>query len=73
MMNDIQLDVLRDYRYPIYPRVVVCHKSCRRSAAVRNPYLRLLCQLYKFLARRSESKFNKVQRIRIRALDHPWG
>ncbi|CAK9097075.1 60S ribosomal protein L18 (Fragment) [Durusdinium trenchii] len=25
-----------------------------------NPYLRLLCQLYKFLARRSESKFNKV-------------
>lgn len=28
--------------------------------APRNPYLRLLCQLYKFLARRSESKFNKV-------------
>eukprot|EP00913_Durusdinium_trenchii_P011217 g10534.t1 len=32
----------------------------RRAARLRNPYLRLLCQLYKFLARRSESKFNKV-------------
>ncbi|CAK9102029.1 60S ribosomal protein L18 (Fragment) [Durusdinium trenchii] len=31
-----------------------------KSQLLGNPYLRLLCQLYKFLARRSESKFNKV-------------
>merc|ERR1712118_207986 len=26
----------------------------------QNPYLRLLCKLYKFLGRRTDSKFNKV-------------
>merc|ERR1712087_1084726 len=25
-----------------------------------NPYIRLLCKLYKFMARRTDSKFNKV-------------
>ena len=51
------------------------HRQCaaracayRRAARLRNPYLRLLCQLYKFLARRSESKFNKVRFPRGRAL-----
>ena len=31
-----------------------------RNVKSDNPYLRLLCKLYKFLARRTESKFNKV-------------
>ena len=35
-------------------------KVKKRVVKSENPYLRLLCQLYKFLARRSESKFNKV-------------
>merc|ERR1711862_461261 len=30
-----------------------------------NPYLRLLCKLYKFLARRTDSKFNKVVAKRL--------
>ncbi|CAJ1371464.1 unnamed protein product [Effrenium voratum] len=31
-----------------------------REAKTPNPYILLLCKLYKFLARRTESKFNKV-------------
>ena len=41
--------------------VHLVHPSTRRGLPPKeNPYIRLLCQLYKFLARRSESKFNKV-------------
>ncbi len=32
----------------------------QRVTKSANPYIRLLCKLYKFLARRTESKFNKV-------------
>merc|ERR1719183_1690251 len=31
-----------------------------RSATSQNPYVRLLIKLYKFMARRTDSKFNKV-------------
>jgi len=34
--------------------------SQRKEPASENPYLRLLVKLYRFLARRSDSKFNKV-------------
>lgn len=38
-----------------------CKKSNKlREVKSENPYLLLLCKLYKFLARRSDSKFNKV-------------
>ena len=36
-----------------------------RTVKSENPYLRLLCKLYKFLARRTESKFNKVIQKRL--------
>mmetsp|Transcript_39848 Transcript_39848/g.65830 ORF Transcript_39848/g.65830 Transcript_39848/m.65830 type:complete len:187 (+) Transcript_39848:76-636(+) len=35
-------------------------KTKKRAVKSENPYVRLLCKLYKFLARRSDSKFNKV-------------
>jgi len=35
-------------------------KSKVRVTKTENPYIRLLCKLYKFLARRTDSKFNKV-------------
>eukprot|EP00406_Dinophysis_acuminata_P043233 CAMPEP_0179301286 /NCGR_PEP_ID=MMETSP0797-20121207/47478_1 /TAXON_ID=47934 /ORGANISM="Dinophysis acuminata, Strain DAEP01" /LENGTH=113 /DNA_ID=CAMNT_0021010795 /DNA_START=78 /DNA_END=416 /DNA_ORIENTATION=+ len=35
-------------------------KSKMRESKSNNPYVRLLCKLYKFLARRTESRFNKV-------------
>ena len=35
-------------------------KTKVRQVQSQNPYLRLLCKLYKFLARRTDSKFNKV-------------
>jgi len=35
-------------------------KNKVRVTKSENPYLRLLCKLYKFLARRTHSKFNKV-------------
>ncbi len=35
-------------------------KSAVRVTKTKNPYIRLLCKLYKFLARRTDSKFNKV-------------
>ena len=35
-------------------------KKKERVLKSDNPYLRLLCKLYKFLARRTDSKFNKV-------------
>merc|ERR1711865_1308383 len=31
-----------------------------RKCKSQNPYIRLLCKLYKFMARRTDSKFNKV-------------
>merc|ERR1712183_1070863 len=35
-------------------------KNKVRVTKSANPYVRLLCKLYKFLARRTDSKFNKV-------------
>eukprot|EP00928_Gymnodinium_smaydae_P090506 TRINITY_DN742_c0_g1_i2.p2 TRINITY_DN742_c0_g1~~TRINITY_DN742_c0_g1_i2.p2 ORF type:complete len:187 (+),score=57.01 TRINITY_DN742_c0_g1_i2:669-1229(+) len=35
-------------------------KNKVRVTKTENPYVRLLCKLYKFLARRTDSKFNKV-------------
>mmetsp|Transcript_100804 Transcript_100804/g.325355 ORF Transcript_100804/g.325355 Transcript_100804/m.325355 type:complete len:188 (+) Transcript_100804:85-648(+) len=35
-------------------------KKQQREAKTDNPYIRLLCKLYQFLARRTDSKFNKV-------------
>eukprot|EP00931_Biecheleriopsis_adriatica_P115178 TRINITY_DN90_c0_g1_i1.p1 TRINITY_DN90_c0_g1~~TRINITY_DN90_c0_g1_i1.p1 ORF type:complete len:189 (-),score=45.47 TRINITY_DN90_c0_g1_i1:33-599(-) len=35
-------------------------KAKKRLVKSENPYLLLLCKLYKFLARRTDSKFNKV-------------
>jgi len=35
-------------------------KNKTRVTKSQNPYVRLLCKLYKFLARRTDSKFNKV-------------
>eukprot|EP00929_Paragymnodinium_shiwhaense_P029702 TRINITY_DN1696_c0_g3_i1.p1 TRINITY_DN1696_c0_g3~~TRINITY_DN1696_c0_g3_i1.p1 ORF type:complete len:187 (+),score=51.61 TRINITY_DN1696_c0_g3_i1:85-645(+) len=35
-------------------------KKKERTAKTNNPYVRLLIKLYKFLARRTDSKFNKV-------------
>mmetsp|Transcript_74784 Transcript_74784/g.165426 ORF Transcript_74784/g.165426 Transcript_74784/m.165426 type:complete len:187 (-) Transcript_74784:101-661(-) len=35
-------------------------KKKTREATTDNPYIKLLCKLYKFLARRTDSKFNKV-------------
>jgi len=35
-------------------------KTKKRICKSQNPYVRLLCKLYKFLARRTDSKFNKV-------------
>eukprot|EP00930_Biecheleria_cincta_P000714 TRINITY_DN10167_c0_g2_i1.p1 TRINITY_DN10167_c0_g2~~TRINITY_DN10167_c0_g2_i1.p1 ORF type:complete len:213 (+),score=49.98 TRINITY_DN10167_c0_g2_i1:73-639(+) len=35
-------------------------KNKKREIKSENPYLVLLCKLYKFLARRTDSKFNKV-------------
>merc|ERR1711971_553055 len=35
-------------------------KNNVRTAKTNNPYVRLLVKLYKFLARRTDSKFNKV-------------
>merc|ERR1711943_169798 len=35
-------------------------KTKKRVCKSANPYVRLLCKLYKFLARRTDSKFNKV-------------
>mgnify|MGYP002803640198 FL=1 len=48
-------------------------KKKQREAKTENPYIRLLCQLYKFLARRSESKFNKVvcKRLNMSARNRP--
>mmetsp|Transcript_76098 Transcript_76098/g.166063 ORF Transcript_76098/g.166063 Transcript_76098/m.166063 type:complete len:187 (-) Transcript_76098:172-732(-) len=36
------------------------HKAKMRLNKSENPYVKLLCRLYKFLARRTDSKFNKV-------------
>jgi len=48
-------------------------KKKQREAKTANPYIRLLCQLYKFLARRSDSKFNKVvcKRLNMSARNRP--
>jgi large subunit ribosomal protein L18e len=35
-------------------------KTKSRKCKSQNPYLRLLCKLYKFMSRRTDSKFNKV-------------
>mmetsp|Transcript_6131 Transcript_6131/g.6601 ORF Transcript_6131/g.6601 Transcript_6131/m.6601 type:complete len:124 (-) Transcript_6131:22-393(-) len=35
-------------------------KNRVREVKSPNPYLRLLCKLYKFMARRTDSRFNKV-------------
>ncbi|CAK0870177.1 unnamed protein product [Prorocentrum cordatum] len=35
-------------------------KTKKRITTTGNPYIRLLCKLYKFLSRRTDSKFNKV-------------
>merc|ERR1719362_690451 len=35
-------------------------KNKTRTTSSANPYIRLLCKLYKFMARRTDSKFNKV-------------
>eukprot|EP00931_Biecheleriopsis_adriatica_P049441 TRINITY_DN2859_c0_g1_i8.p1 TRINITY_DN2859_c0_g1~~TRINITY_DN2859_c0_g1_i8.p1 ORF type:complete len:214 (-),score=53.57 TRINITY_DN2859_c0_g1_i8:37-603(-) len=35
-------------------------KAKKRDVKSQNPYLLLLCKLYKFLARRTDSNFNKV-------------
>jgi len=35
-------------------------KTKQRKAKTTNPYLKLLIKLYKFMARRTDSKFNKV-------------
>ena len=40
-------------------------RSRQRLAKSNNPYLRLLCKLYKFLARRTDAKFNKVINKRL--------
>mmetsp|Transcript_3903 Transcript_3903/g.11422 ORF Transcript_3903/g.11422 Transcript_3903/m.11422 type:complete len:187 (-) Transcript_3903:83-643(-) len=40
-------------------------KVKRRECTSPNPYLRLLCKLYKFMARRTESRFNKVVNKRL--------
>merc|ERR1712061_661194 len=40
-------------------------KSKTRVSKSANPYIRLLCKLYKFLARRTDSKFNKVTSKRL--------
>lgn len=40
-------------------------KTRARVTTTPNPYLRLLCRLYKFLARRTDSKFNKVIQKRL--------
>merc|ERR1719195_1420938 len=36
------------------------HVKKARIAKTKNPYILLLCKLYKFLSRRTDSKFNKV-------------
>ena len=38
-------------------------KAKKRVCKSNNPYLRLLCKLYKFMSRRTDSKFNKVRFI----------
>merc|ERR1712129_109241 len=35
-------------------------KNRTRKCKSQNPYIRLLCKLYKFMSRRTDSKFNKV-------------
>ena len=35
-------------------------KRVGRNATTTNPYMRLLIKLYKFLARRTDSKFSKI-------------
>merc|ERR1711990_120307 len=35
-------------------------KSCRKAPTTENVYIRLLVKLYRFLARRTEAKFNQV-------------
>jgi ribosomal protein L18E len=40
-------------------------KKTVRQTTANNPYNRLLCKLYKFLARRTDSKFNKVINKRL--------
>merc|ERR1711935_1083621 len=44
-----------------------------RLVKSQNPYLRLLCKLYKFMARRTDSKFNKVifKRLNMSARNKP--
>merc|ERR1711920_213181 len=40
-------------------------KNKTRTSKSNNPYIRLLCKLYKFLARRTDAKFNKVINKRL--------
>merc|ERR1711865_1012849 len=48
-------------------------KTKVRLCKSQNPYTRLLCKLYKFLARRTDSKFNKVisKRLNMSARNKP--
>lgn len=48
-------------------------KKKQREAKTEDPYVQLLCRLYKFLARRSDSKFNKVvcKRLNMSARNRP--
>ncbi|RWS28050.1 ribosomal protein L18-like protein [Leptotrombidium deliense] len=48
----------------IFQGIDICHKhdkkSGRRAPKSKDPYLLLLVKLYRFLARRTENKFNKI-------------
>lgn len=50
----------------------VGHKH-RKTAKSENVYIRLLCKLYEFLVRRTDSKFNKVvlKRLRMSKVNRP--
>eukprot|EP00967_Tisochrysis_lutea_P131964 scaffold229885_cov30-Tisochrysis_lutea.AAC.2 len=42
-------------------------KSGRTAPVSENLYLRLIVKLYRFLARRTDAKFNKARSARVRA------
>jgi len=51
----------------------VGHKSSMKSLKTQNPYNRLLVKLYKFLARRTDSKFNAtiLKRLHMSKVNRP--
>eukprot|EP00438_Fugacium_kawagutii_P000611 Skav207558 [mRNA] locus=scaffold3235:126001:136626:- [translate_table: standard] len=68
------IDIEAGGRKKVKKREVKSKKLGDKMMSVsQNPYLVLLCQLYKFLARRSESKFNKVicKRLNMSARNRP--